>query len=224
MTATILARKFAARRIQAAPATVAATPVEATLAAGILVEAIPVAATPVEATPEVVIRVEAIPAAVAEAAAEIPVRTSRTIPKWKPLLRVSSSLTVDLKTDGGAVTSVVEVTDDELHKLTLYTDGRKLPQSTDENNLQVAAHWNGSQLVSDEKSPLGGKMSRTFELSFDGRQLIETLRIDNSKSKTPITIRYVYNAANSEQLTGEDSDPDRPVLKRHSDDAGSPTQ
>ena len=142
----------------------------------------------------------------------------------EPLLRVSSSLTVDLKTDGGAVTSVVEVTDDELHKLTLYTDGRKLPQSTDENNPQVAAHWNGSQLVSDEKSPLGGKMSRTFELSFDGRQLIETLRIDNGKSKTPITIRYVYDVANSEQLTGEDSDPDRPVLKRHSDDAGTPTQ
>ena len=37
---------------------------------------------PVEATPAAVTRVEAIPAVVAEAAAEIPVRISRTIPKW----------------------------------------------------------------------------------------------------------------------------------------------
>ncbi len=142
----------------------------------------------------------------------------------EPLLRVSSSLSVDLKNNGGTVISEVDVTDDEFHKLTLYTDGRKLTKSTDENNQQVLAHWNGTQLVSDETSPLGGKMSRTFELSFDGRQLTETLHIDNGKSKTPIVIRYVYNVAADNMQTGEDTDPDRPVLQRRSDGAATPTQ
>ena len=142
----------------------------------------------------------------------------------EPLLRVSSSLTVDLKNNGGAVVSEVVVTDDEFHKLTLYTDGRKLTKSADENNQQVLAHWNGTQLVSDETSPLGGKMSRTFELSFDGRQLTETLHIDNGKSKTPIVIRYVYNVSADDMQTGEDTDPDRPVLQRRSDGNAVPTQ
>jgi hypothetical protein len=103
----------------------------------------------------------------------------------------------------------------------LYTDGRQLQKNTSENREEVAAHWNGTQLVSDEKSPLGGKMSRTFELSQDGRQLYETLRIENGRSRTPLIIKYVYDAATtSEMKRGEDSDPNRPVLKRNPD-AGS---
>jgi hypothetical protein len=145
--------------------------------------------------------------------------------KMEPLLRRPDSLTIELKnSSGGAVTNEVDVTDNDFHKLILFTDGRQLPKATDENNLQVAAHWNGSQLVSDEKSPLGGNMSRTFELSADGRQLYETLHIDNGKSKTPLVIRYVYNVSTEDMQTGEDNDPDRPVLKRHSDDSGTPPQ
>src|ERR1700689_3096503 len=125
----------------------------------------------------------------------------------QPLLHRSNWLTIDLKDPE------IDFTDDESHKLILYTDGRHWPKSTDTNNQEVAAHWDGSQLVSDEKSPLGGKMYRTFELSRDGRQLFETLDIADGRSYTPITIRYVYEIA-SEQ----DSDPNRPVLKRNPDD------
>ena len=104
------------------------------------------------------------------------------------------------------------------------TDGRQLPKSSNENHQEVAAHWEGGMLVSDEKGPLGGKMNRTFELSRDGRQLYETLHIDNGRS--PITIRYVYDAPTSLQMqkNREDSDPNRPVLKRHPDDSGSSSQ
>jgi hypothetical protein len=124
-------------------------------------------------------------------------------------------LVVDLKNPE------IDVTDDRFRKLLLYTDGRQLQKNTSENREEVAAHWNGTQLVSDEKSPLGGKMSRTFELSQDGRQLYETLRVDNGRSRTPLIIRYVYDAATtSEMKRGEDSDPNRPVLKRNPD-AGS---
>ena len=60
---------------------------------------------------------------------------------------------------------------------------------------QISAHWNGSQLVTDEKGPQGRKMSRTLELSSDGRQFYETWHIENGRSGSPLVIRYVYDAA-----------------------------
>jgi hypothetical protein len=137
-------------------------------------------------------------------------------PKMQPLIHPSGLLSIELKNPE------IDVTDDDLHKLSLYTDGRKLQKSKDNNNQEVAAHWDGSRLVSDEKSPLGGKMNRTFELSQDGRQLFETLRIDNGRSDTPISIRYVYDIAGSDAQSDQDSNPNRPVLKRNPDDGSSP--
>jgi hypothetical protein len=137
-------------------------------------------------------------------------------PKMQPLIHPSGLLMIELKNPE------IDVTDDDLHRLSLYTDGRKLPKSKDNSDQEVAAHWAGSQLVSDEKSPLGGKMSRTFELSQDGRQLFETLHIANGRSDTPIIIRYVYDIASSDTKSEQDSDPNRPVLKRNPDDGASP--
>lgn len=136
----------------------------------------------------------------------------------KPLIYPSDSLSIELKNPE------VDVTDDQFHKLILYTDGRQLQKSTDDNRQEVAAHWNGNQLVSDEKSPLGGKMSRTFELSRDGRKLYETLHIDNGRSKTPLVIQNVYDAASSDRQTVQESDPNQPVLKRHPDDSSNSPQ
>jgi hypothetical protein len=136
----------------------------------------------------------------------------------QPLIHPVEALMVDLKNPE------IDVTEDQSWKLILYTDGRQLQKSTDDNHQEIAAHWSGSQLVSDEKSPLGGKMARTFELSQDGRQLYETLHIDNGRSRTPLVIRYVYDIATSEVRSREDSDPNRPMLKRRPDDASSSSQ
>jgi len=132
-------------------------------------------------------------------------------PKIQTLIHPSRLLTIELKSPE------IDVTDEDLHKLSLFTDGRKLQKSKDNNNQEVAAHWDGSRLESDEKSPLGGKMNRTFELSQDGRRLFETLHIDNGRSNTPISIRYVYDIAGSDAQSGQDSDPNGPVLKRNPD-------
>ncbi len=67
-------------------------------------------------------------------------------------------------------------------------------------------------------------MSRTFELSQDGRKFYETLHIDNGRSKTPIVIRYVYDATSSDATSSEPADPDRPVLKRNSGDDSTSQQ
>jgi hypothetical protein len=112
----------------------------------------------------------------------------------------------------------VDVTDEHFHKLVFYTDGRQLQKSTNDNYQEIAAHWNGSQLVSDEKGPQGAKMSRTFELSKDGRQVYETINIERAKSRGSLNVRYVYDIVNSTNPQGgQDSDPDKPVMKRNPD-------
>ena len=40
-------------------------------------------------------------------------------------------------------------------------------------------------------------MSRTFELSYDGTQLFETLRLTTGRSNTPLDVRYVYDPVSS---------------------------
>jgi hypothetical protein len=91
----------------------------------------------------------------------------------------------------------VDVTDDQNRKLALFTDGRKVqkPDAKDDSYEEIAAHWDGSRLVTDEKSPHGGKMSRTFELSYDGAELYETIRLMMGRSNTPVDLRYVYEPA-----------------------------
>jgi hypothetical protein len=93
----------------------------------------------------------------------------------------------------------IDLTDDQNRKRALFTDGRKLqkPDANDDSYQETAAHWDGSRLVTDEKSPRGGKMSRTFELSYDGTQLFETLRLATGRSNAPLDVRYVYDAFSS---------------------------
>ena len=85
----------------------------------------------------------------------------------------------------------VDLKDDHDRKRAFMTDGRKLQKSKDDSYQEIAARWEGSRLVSDEKSPHGGKMSRSFELSPDGRQLYENLHIEGGRSHT-MEIHYVY--------------------------------
>jgi hypothetical protein len=103
-------------------------------------------------------------------------------------LRPSDSLTIEQKENE------VDLSDDGLIRTALFTDGRKIQRPKDTDPVrEVAAHWEGTQLVTDEKTPQGEKLSRTFELSPDGLQLIETIRMDTRRSSLPFTLRYVYD-------------------------------
>jgi len=93
----------------------------------------------------------------------------------------------------------VDVMDDQNRKRALMTDGRKLQKSKDANYQEIAAKWEGNRLVTDEKDPRGNKMSRTFELSYDGMQLYETLHMTVGRNSTPLVIRYVYDQASTSQ-------------------------
>jgi hypothetical protein len=86
----------------------------------------------------------------------------------------------------------VDLVDDRDRKRAFVTDGRKLQKSKDVNHQEITAKWDGNRLATEEKDPHGNKMSRTFELSEDGRQLSETLHM-TSGHNTPLVIRFVYD-------------------------------
>jgi hypothetical protein len=87
----------------------------------------------------------------------------------------------------------VDLVDDQNRKRAFMTDTRKLQKSKDEQYQEIAAKWEGNRLVSEEKNPRGGKLSRTFELSEDGRQLYETIHMTFDPGNTALVIRYVYD-------------------------------
>ncbi len=93
----------------------------------------------------------------------------------------------------------VDLMDDRNRKRAFITDGRKLQKSKDANYQEIAAKWEGHRLVAEEKDPRGNKMSRTFELSYDGMQLYETLHMTVGRNSTPLVIRYVYDQASTSQ-------------------------
>lgn len=88
----------------------------------------------------------------------------------------------------------VDLTDDQNHKKIFYTDGRKLQKSKDANVQEISAKWEGLRLVTDEKGPRGQKLTREYELSSDGLQLWESIRINTGRGNYPVTMRFVYDA------------------------------
>ena len=94
----------------------------------------------------------------------------------------------------------VDSSDEHSNRLIFYTDGRKVQKSNDDSRQEVSARWDGAKLVTDEAGPKNRKMSRTYELSPDGRQLVETWRIEGRRSDSPIIVRYVYDAAIDDHL------------------------
>src|SRR5258705_3634838 len=89
----------------------------------------------------------------------------------------------------------IDVFDDQQRKTAIFTDGRKLQKTKDSTTQEIAPYWDGNGRVPDEKTPKGQKMSRMYELSYDGTQLYETLQLTRGRSSAQISIRYVYDQA-----------------------------
>jgi hypothetical protein len=109
--------------------------------------------------------------------------------KMQELLRPPNGVTLSMT---GAE---VDLTDDANRKRAFMTDGRKLQKSKDPAYEEIAAHWEGNRLITDEKDARGQKMSRTLELSPDGRQLYESVHLTVGRSNSTVVIRYVYDIA-----------------------------
>jgi hypothetical protein len=94
----------------------------------------------------------------------------------------------------------VELTDDREHRRMFYTDGRKLQKTKGPDYEEISAKWDENKLVTDEKGAHNGKISRTYEVSSDGKQLIETVRVADSKGNHPATVQYVYDAIDEREF------------------------
>ena len=94
----------------------------------------------------------------------------------------------------------VELFDDREHRRMFYTDGRKLQKSKGPDYEEIAAKWDGTKLVTDEKGAHNGKISRSYEVSSDGKQLIEMVHVSDSKGNHPATVQYVYDAIDDREF------------------------
>jgi hypothetical protein len=89
----------------------------------------------------------------------------------------------------------LSITDDAGRARTLYGDGKK--HKEDDSGGQkttVKSHWDGDRLVAESKLGHSGKLTETYELSPDGKQLFYTSKLDNS-SIGILSIRRVYDNA-----------------------------
>jgi hypothetical protein len=88
----------------------------------------------------------------------------------------------------------VDVTDEAGRKRVFFTDGRTPQPPKDENYLEASARWDGATLTSNETGLHGGKITRVFELTPDGRELSESVSLTNPHLGV-VTIRYVYDVS-----------------------------
>lgn len=80
------------------------------------------------------------------------------------------------------------------------------PKSDNDNNGGMGerrfqpsvATWQGSQLVAKSQGFGGGTVTRTFELSPDGKQLFVTTKMENERLSQPVTYKLVYDSGKAE--------------------------
>jgi len=113
--------------------------------------------------------------------------------KLRDLVEAPDQLTVSQKGPE------IDMTDTQSHERSLFTDGRKLEKPKKESTqTQVKAHWEHETLVTEEKGPNGEKISHSYEIVGEGKQLADTLTLESKKLNTPIIVRSVYERAQEE--------------------------
>ena len=111
---------------------------------------------------------------------------------WDRLGENPKFLQVDQKSDQ------VVVTDDSDHAQTFYTDGKKHDdKDTSGKKVSTKTDWQGDTLVAETKLDHGTKLTQSFRLSDDGKQLYVTSRLENSSLQGPVSIRRVYDLLGS---------------------------
>jgi hypothetical protein len=91
----------------------------------------------------------------------------------------------------------IVISDDSDHTLTLYPDGKK-HEEKDENGKKISTktEWQGDALIAETKMR-SGKLTETYQVSSDGKQLIVVSRYDNSSLSGPLSIQRVYDMGNA---------------------------
>jgi len=90
----------------------------------------------------------------------------------------------------------VTISDDTGKITNLYPDGKKHKEKdSNGESTTIKTHWDGDHLVAESKLGHSGKLTETYELSRDGKQLYVISELDNSRLSAPLVIRRVYDSA-----------------------------
>ena len=90
--------------------------------------------------------------------------------------------------DGPAVI----VTTSDGRSVKLMTDGKEQERLSGDGMIKSKTRWNGEQLVVEEKIQDGPKVTRTYMVSADNRQLILITRIEGGGMAASPVVHHVF--------------------------------
>ena len=94
----------------------------------------------------------------------------------------------------------LKITDENGRVVTLYTDGRKADrEGPDGRKIPYTCHWDDESLVVESQRSDGAKVTETYELAPDRKQLYVKLRMPLMTTDQSVTILRVYDAEPTEE-------------------------
>jgi hypothetical protein len=109
------------------------------------------------------------------------------------LMNPAGSITLAIKDTPDAKNGEVLLTDDAGRQRAFYTDGHKVQKSKDDKLQEFDAHWEDYRLVAEMGGSHGPQITRSFEPAPGGKQLVEVVRLERTRSNGPVEIRFVYD-------------------------------
>jgi hypothetical protein len=109
------------------------------------------------------------------------------------LMNPARSITLATKDTPDAKNGEVLLTDDAGRQRAFYTDGHKVQKPKDDKYQEFEAHWEDYRLVADLGGSHGPQITRSFEPAPGGKQLVEIVRLERTRSNGPVEIRFVYD-------------------------------
>jgi hypothetical protein len=108
--------------------------------------------------------------------------------QWGRLSENPKFLRVDQRSDQFVVI------DDSDRSQTFYPDGKKHnDKDEDGNKISTKASWQGGAFIAETKLPHSEKLTQTFRMSEDGKQLHVITRFEASSGSASVSIRRVYD-------------------------------
>jgi hypothetical protein len=108
--------------------------------------------------------------------------------EWDRLAANPKYLRIDQRSDQ------VVIIDDSDRAQTFYPDGKKHDDKDAEGKkFSTKAEWDGGSFIAETKLPHSEKITQTFRLSDDRKQLYLTTRFEDPSLAGPLSIRRVYD-------------------------------
>jgi hypothetical protein len=108
--------------------------------------------------------------------------------EWERLAQNPKFLRIDQRSDQFVVI------DDSDHAQTFYPDGKKHnDKDSDGNEISTKASWESGAFIAETKLPHSEKLTQTFRMSEDGKQLHVITRFEASSGNVFVSIRRVYD-------------------------------